>query len=73
MGLSTIHIFIMRRYTTRRLLKENGRGQAEKNAQTFSSVIYSVCVAIDMSRDRAHTCFEHAHLKSNWGALVLAT
>ena len=30
-------------------------------------------VAIDMSRDLAHTCFTHAHLKSNWRALVLVT
>ena len=44
MGLSTINIFIIRRYiyTARRLLKENGRRQAEKNAQTFSAGIYSV-------------------------------
>lgn len=42
MGLSTINIFIVRRYTARRLLKENGGGQAEKNAQTFSAGIYSV-------------------------------
>ena len=41
MGLSTINIFIVRRYTTRGLLKENVRRQAEKNAQTFSEGIYS--------------------------------
>ena len=80
MGLSTINIFIVRIYiyiyiyiyTARRLLKENGRRQAEKNAQSCSAGIYCF-VAIDMSRDLAHTCFTHAHLKSNWRALVLVT
>ena len=73
MGLSTINIFIVRRYTARKLLKENGRRQAEKNAQTFPIGIYSVFVAIDTSGDLAHTSFDHAQLKSNWRALVLVT
>ena len=34
-----IYIYI---YIARRLLKENGRRQAEKNSQTFSAGIYSV-------------------------------
>ena len=63
----------MRTYTERRLLKENGGGQAEKNAQTFSAGIYSVFCRIYMSRDLAHTSFEHAHLESNWRVFVVMT
>ena len=64
----------MRWCTASRLLKENVREQAEKNAQTFSIRRSLFCFRhIDISRDLVRTGFEHAHLKSNRRSRVLVT
>ena len=55
----------MGRYTAKKHLKEKVRGKAERNAQNLPVEIYSLFLAIDISRDLARPSFEHAHLGNN--------